>query len=290
MTGFMRNRWTLVLAAVLVASVLTGCARKPPQEIADLNRAFGQAKDACAAVYAADELAALQDSVASVNRLADDRKYRQARRDAQAVQPRVQELIQTSEQAKAAAKPEADAAIAAASGKLDEARAAEAETYASADYAAARAKLEEARRAAADPCGYLQAKQLADEAGMLADRAARNAADEKARQEEEARRRAEEEARRLAEEEARRRAEEEARLRAKPPVYTVQRGDHLWKIAGMEQIYGKSMLWPVIYDANSAKIQDPDMIFPGQELTIPRDLTDEQLLQKVYEHWRRTAE
>lgn len=47
--------------------------------------------------------------------------------------------------------------------------------------------------------------------------------------------------------------------------YTVQSGDSLSKIAGN---YGTT--WQAIFEANRDKIDDPDKIFPGQELTIPQ--------------------
>lgn len=47
-------------------------------------------------------------------------------------------------------------------------------------------------------------------------------------------------------------------------TYTVQSGDNLSKIGSK---YGVS--WQAIYDANRDKLDNPDKIFPGQELTIP---------------------
>jgi nucleoid-associated protein YgaU len=47
-------------------------------------------------------------------------------------------------------------------------------------------------------------------------------------------------------------------------TYTVQSGDTLSKIGGN---YGVS--WQQIFEANRDKLDDPDKIFPGQELTIP---------------------
>jgi nucleoid-associated protein YgaU len=125
---------------------------------------------------------------------------------------------------------------------------------------------------------------MAREAKAAAEQAKTAAVAEKKRREEAARRRAEEEARLAAEAEARRRTEEE--LRRHPPTYTVERGDHLWGIAGMQQIYDDSRLWPLIYEANRSEIQDPDLIYPEQELTIPRDMTDEQMHQRLFELWR----
>jgi nucleoid-associated protein YgaU len=51
--------------------------------------------------------------------------------------------------------------------------------------------------------------------------------------------------------------------------YTVKSGDSLSKIAKAH--YGDAQKWHQIYDANKALIgNDPDMIQPGQELTLPK--------------------
>lgn len=47
-------------------------------------------------------------------------------------------------------------------------------------------------------------------------------------------------------------------------TYTVQSGDSLSKIGAK---YGVS--WNDIFEANRDKLDNPDKIFPGQELTIP---------------------
>lgn len=50
-------------------------------------------------------------------------------------------------------------------------------------------------------------------------------------------------------------------------TYTVRKGDSLWAIA--KKHYGNGATWPRIYDANRTKIKNPNLIFPGQVLTIP---------------------
>lgn len=50
-------------------------------------------------------------------------------------------------------------------------------------------------------------------------------------------------------------------------TYTVQGGDSLSKIAKSQ--YGDASQWKRIYEANRDKIKNPDLIRPGQELTIP---------------------
>ncbi len=49
-----------------------------------------------------------------------------------------------------------------------------------------------------------------------------------------------------------------------------QRRDCLWRIAARPEIYGSGTLWNRIFKANRDKISDPDLIFPGQRLTITR--------------------
>jgi nucleoid-associated protein YgaU len=50
-------------------------------------------------------------------------------------------------------------------------------------------------------------------------------------------------------------------------TYVVVKGDSLSKIAKRE--YGDANKWRTIFEANKDLINDPDLIYPGQELTIP---------------------
>lgn len=50
-------------------------------------------------------------------------------------------------------------------------------------------------------------------------------------------------------------------------VYTVQAGDSLSKIAKRE--YGDANKWNAIFEANRDTIRNPDLIHPGQVLTLP---------------------
>jgi nucleoid-associated protein YgaU len=59
---------------------------------------------------------------------------------------------------------------------------------------------------------------------------------------------------------------------AQPDTYTVNRGDYLWRIAGMNDIYGDPYAWSRIYTSNRDQIKDPDLIFPAQIFQIPRDV------------------
>ena len=52
--------------------------------------------------------------------------------------------------------------------------------------------------------------------------------------------------------------------------YVVRAGDSLWRIAAREDVYGRGARWKRLHQANQDRIQDPDRIYPGQEIQIPR--------------------
>jgi len=52
--------------------------------------------------------------------------------------------------------------------------------------------------------------------------------------------------------------------------YTVIEGDFLGKIAGYSVVYGDRGMWPQLYEGNRDKISDPNLIYPGQVLDVPR--------------------
>lgn len=126
---------------------------------------------------------------------------------------------------------------------------------AGADTTEAEALLEEARMAFADG-DYATAISKAREAELSAN---------KAREEALAKAKVEKREEEIVKEEE---AVEEA-----PKVYVVgtweRDRDCLWNIAKKPSIYGDPWKWKRIYKANTDKIKDPDLIYPGQRLTIP---------------------
>ena len=77
---------------------------------------------------------------------------------------------------------------------------------------------------------------------------------------------------------ARRQAEERlaalnASKGAASDSYTVMAGDTLWGISARSEIYGNPYQWPLIFKANRSQIKDADLIFPGQNLEILRDVS-----------------
>jgi len=54
-----------------------------------------------------------------------------------------------------------------------------------------------------------------------------------------------------------------------PDYYEVKKGDSLWKIA--ERFYNTGEKWIRIFEANTNKIKNPNIIYPYQRLTIPKE-------------------
>lgn len=50
--------------------------------------------------------------------------------------------------------------------------------------------------------------------------------------------------------------------------YVIQSGDTLGKIA--KRVYGDAMQYPKIFEANKEVIEDPDKIFVGQKIRLPK--------------------
>ncbi|HUG59808.1 MAG TPA: peptidoglycan-binding protein LysM [Candidimonas sp.] len=52
-------------------------------------------------------------------------------------------------------------------------------------------------------------------------------------------------------------------------MYTVVKGDTLWKIAEVNYGKGKGAKYEIIFEANKPMLNHPDKIYPGQVLRIP---------------------
>ena len=58
--------------------------------------------------------------------------------------------------------------------------------------------------------------------------------------------------------------------RGMPSVHVVEEGETLGRIASYWEVYGDRSQWNRIYEANTDKISDPNVLTPGMQLTIPR--------------------
>lgn len=59
--------------------------------------------------------------------------------------------------------------------------------------------------------------------------------------------------------------------------YRVKKNDCLWAIAGKPGIYGDSFDWPLLFKANRDQIQDPDLIYPRQDLKVQKVYSTEEM-------------
>ncbi|WP_031484472.1 LysM peptidoglycan-binding domain-containing protein [Maridesulfovibrio frigidus] len=62
----------------------------------------------------------------------------------------------------------------------------------------------------------------------------------------------------------------ENEYRTLPTSHVVAKGECLWWIAEYQQIYNDPFMWPLIYKANREQIKNPDLIYAGQSLDVPR--------------------
>ena len=67
--------------------------------------------------------------------------------------------------------------------------------------------------------------------------------------------------------------------------------DCLWNIAGNVDIYGDPLQWPKVWQANTSIIRNPDIIHPGQALSIPPPgpKTDDEI-KAERKYWREKRE
>jgi len=70
-----------------------------------------------------------------------------------------------------------------------------------------------------------------------------------------------------------------ALLETNPIIYVVKKGDTLPSIASKHEIYNDSYMWPLIYKANRDQIKDPKVLYTGQDLKIPREMTIEEVIE-----------
>ena len=55
-----------------------------------------------------------------------------------------------------------------------------------------------------------------------------------------------------------------------PVTHTVTKGECLWWISEYKHVYNDPFMWPMIFKANRDKINNPDLIYPGQQFDVPR--------------------
>ena len=64
-----------------------------------------------------------------------------------------------------------------------------------------------------------------------------------------------------------------------PIMYKVKRSETLVDIARRHEVFNDQFMWPLLYKANRDQIRDPKVVFPDQILSIPRDITYEDIIE-----------
>ncbi len=276
----------------LSAAAAAGCqhrAVKPAGEaIAALRSEIEAARGECVDTYAPDQYLAAQRRLAQAQLALDAGSAMRSSREIARAGSELEAARAASLTARDDARERTAEAIAAARTTIEAADADGADDAAPVDMERARLRLEEAETAfAADPCRYPEAAGLANLAAAIAGKARSDALLARTQAEDVAARAA------AAASAGRVEAETEARRResqppgGRPPagpaapvrvdVWIVTPGQSLWRIARDSRVYGDPFLWPLIYHFNRVQIFDPDLIFPGQEFHVPRDLSEEAM-------------
>jgi len=261
-----------------------GCAKPPTKEIANAKLAINAAKQAEAELYAPMDFKSAEDYLDQARDMLSSKKYKDARELAVASKNKAVKAKNEAIQAKIQAKTEAEQEISGLRTAIKSAEAAGAGKHNLAGLTAVKAVLGSAEgdynmekyQSAMEKARNGLSSAYSLEASSKEAESAAQAAASRIREEEEARR---ESLRRERDEAQRRRREEEkARFKPRKPPKTrrhiVQRGDCLWTISRDVDIYGDPYQWPIIYKENRSQINDPDLIYPGQNFTIPRDKSD----------------
>ena len=63
--------------------------------------------------------------------------------------------------------------------------------------------------------------------------------------------------------------------------YVVKEGDSLWSIASNGNIYEDPFQWPLLFKSNRDQVEDPDLIYPDQELDVKKDFSSSEVSDAV---------
>ena len=72
-------------------------------------------------------------------------------------------------------------------------------------------------------------------------------------------------------------------LQSETRSYVVQDGESLWHVAGQQEVYGNSYLWPLVWQANKNKVKQPYQLYKGLRLTIPAHPTVQEVAEALAE-------
>lgn len=232
-------RYVFFLSLILTVSFI-GCAVRPPlEEMANAKAAIKEAEALGAKTHAPKELKSAKTSYGSAESAMDKKKYGEAKDLAIDAYNKATNAKNRSISAKAT-RQNAEQAINDAKDAISSAEKAGARNLAEDELNQAEELLGEAQEAYSGK-DYSETIKLASLSVSLARKAARIALNAKFLNQD------------------------------KSQNHKVVKGECLWWISEYERIYNDPLLWPHIYEANRDRIDDPDLIFPDQVFSIPRE-------------------
>jgi len=232
----------LTVGFIFIVFFLWGCCHPPVKEISLAKAQLSEAKEVGAPKYAPEKYKKAEALVAQAE-AESKTACRKSWKTVKLAQEAAKEAKEEALKAKSILKDKAARGIIQAQEALKEAEKAEAPKYAPDLYEVAKKALLEAKKAFSEE-DYALSSSKAEEAYKLALKAKEAALKVK------------------------------AELAKGPTTYKVAKGECLWIISGYEIIYNNPLMWPLIYWANKANIADPDLVYPGQVLTIPRNFSE----------------
>lgn len=108
----MRRFGTLSLVFAICALILPACSKKPPSdELAKVEKAFADARTALVDKYAAKKFKEYEKALAETKTLLDEKKFDEAKKNLEALQKKMTDLVVASEKLKEKMKAEAVAEL-----------------------------------------------------------------------------------------------------------------------------------------------------------------------------------
>lgn len=72
-----------------------------------------------------------------------------------------------------------------------------------------------------------------------------------------------------------------AELQNETRSYVVQDNESMWHVAGLQEVYGNSYLWPLVWQANRDRVKKPSQLYKGLRLSFPAHPTAEEVSQAL---------
>ncbi len=252
--------------SVLLLPLIAGCPKKIPSEAYDIQRSISLAREECASVYAQEEL---DDLEIMIIQMKQKKKYKEMRKMALDILPRIEKLRSTINEQKQVLRLQVEEKKEMASENISSALKNQAIDYAPDLMARANNLFQEGEQFKDDRgCQLKKALHYFQTSAQSAEKANEKTVEEKNKQIER------EEARKLQE-------KKKVRVPEKPKEkiteWIVASGENLWTISSKNEVYGNPLLWPLLFWANRSQIKNPNLIYSHQRLKIPREFQEEDL-------------